>query len=861
MESLEKQLTPLMKQYFEIKKEFQDSILLFQVGDFYELFFDDAKKAAVCLNITLTKRGNVNGEPIPLCGVPVHSIEHYLGKLIKNGFKVVICDQLELAQPGKVVRRGVTKVLTPGTLTDSKLLNEKSSSYLFSFFPMKNNWGLLFGEILTAQLFATSIPANAYKSLETELTRFFPDEILIPFGQEAKQLEAYFKQLGYFATIQQDEDFDAQSNFKNWLNSQFNVEALKTISENEVLKLAVYNFFIYLKKNQESCLTQFKNFNFYNPDDFLILDSATQRNLEIVKNINDNSTKNTLFELLDRATTSMGSRMIKKWMVRPLLKYEAIIARQNAVGYLVGDVIKKEKLIETLNEISDLERVVGRIALRRANLNDYLALCKALTIVPQLKKILYSIEGIDIFNKINADLIDCSSLKTLLLTSLNDDQSKNWIIKNNYDASLDNLRELAENSNNKIFALEQQEQKATGITSLKIRYNQVHGYYIEITKANINLVPQHYIRHQTLAGKERYLTPQLQLLESEIENARNEIVTLENEIFEQIKKEVEKNVTVLRRNANVLANLDALIGFANVAYENNYIKPTFNENQEIIIEEGKHPIVQKIVGNNFIANSTYLTEKEQLWIITGPNMGGKSTYLRQVALICIMAQCGSFVPAKSASLPILDRIFTRIGAGDNLAEGKSTFLVEMEETATICSQATNKSLVILDEVGRGTSTFDGLAIAQAVIEYIYSEVKAKCLFATHYHELTELKNKFPALAVYHAASKKTDSGILLLHKIIKGTANGSFGIEVAKLANLPKDLVLRAAEILEQLNQTKYSKCDSQCERNILTEKIKFLEKQLDENQKFMGAFSNLNFDELSPKKAFDILWNIKQNL
>ncbi len=845
-----------MKQYFEIKKDFQDSLLLFQVGDFYELFFDDAKKASSFLAIALTKRGNVNGEPIPLCGVPVHAIDHYLYKLVKGGFKIAICSQLEEPIPGKVVKRGITQVLTPGTLTDLKLLDSKSPSYLFSIFPDENKWGLLFGELLTAQLFATFIPAQSYKILESELTRFFPDEIILPDNKNSKQLDLYFKQQGYYSTIQNQNMND--SDFQNWLKKQFNQETLKTILENEVLKLAVLNFYFYLKKNQESALGQFNKVKFYKPEDFLMIDSATQKNLEIVKNNQDGSTKNSLFEAVDKSVTCMGSRLIKKWLLRPLININEIQQRQNAIEFSLKNIVFKEKLINSLSDVGDLERIVGKIALKRAQINDYLHLKKSLKIIPEIKNILKIYYEINLFFKIKNNLSDFEELKNLLERSLNDDSSTNYLIKKNFDANLDKLRDLAENAGRKILELETKEQNLTGISSLKIRYNQVQGYYIEVTKTNVDSVPSHYIRHQTLAGKERYLTPELQQLQFEIENAKNEAKSIEQNIFEQIKNEVNNDISSLRKTANSLANLDALIGFANFAYENAYVKPIFNNVGDIIIQEGKHPIIEKIIGKNFVSNSTNLTKDESLWIITGPNMGGKSTYLRQVALICILAQCGSFVPAKSANLPILDRIFSRIGAGDNLAEGKSTFFVEMEESATICQQATEKSLVILDEVGRGTSTYDGLAIAQSIVEHIVLNIKAKCLFATHYHELTSLENKFPNVVAYYAASQKNENGILFLHKIKKGIGNQSFGIEVAKNAKLPVNIIQRAEIILKELNNSTNNPFNNEIQIKNLNDIILNLENQLMSKEKIIFLIKGLDLNEISPKQALDILWEIK---
>ncbi len=878
-------LTPLMKQYYDIKNQYPDTLLLFQVGDFYELFFDDAKKASAFLGIALTARGKNNGEPIPLCGVPIHALDHYLTKLVRGGFKVAICDQLEEPKPGKVVERGVTQVLTPGTLTDTKLLDEKSSSYLFSFFPLADDWGLLFGELLTAQLFATVMPSTSNRLLESELVRFFPDEIVLPSNKTAKHFQAYFKKQGYFTSFIDCDVHDTQEVdvVTAWLRNQFNEATIKKLDQHESLRFAVYNFYNYIRKNQQAALEQFRQLHFYQPDDFLLLDAATQRNLELVKNNHDASRTNTLLAVMDGAVTSMGSRTIKKWILRPLLKHEAIVQRQDALAVFVEDVQLMQQLETLLQGIGDLERVIGRIALRRAQLHDYLLLMRALEIVPQIRNLLVAHKkNSDLLHVIGKHLGDFSRLLNVLIASLNDDATKDWLIKQGFDQQLDQLRELGQQGNQKIIELERKEQQATGIASLKIRYNQVHGYYIEVTKANAHLVPDHYIRQQTLVGRERFTIHELQTLQHDITRAHNEINQVEQAVFERIKDDVVTYLTDLRKLAHACAHVDALLGFANVAYNHGYVRPIFNDKHDVIITDGRHPVIECVLNNAFIPNDTALTDEQSLLIITGPNMGGKSTYLRQIALICIMAQCGSFVPAKSANLALLDRIFTRIGAGDYLAEGKSTFLVEMEETAAICTQATDNSLVILDEVGRGTSTFDGLAIAQAIVEYLYQKVQARCLFATHYHELTTLKDTFGGIGSYYAASKKTTNGILFLYKIIKGVADGSFGVEVAKLAELPDEVIQRAGQILETLTVVEqqhrydiaaYNLNKSHQDGNDIIEvyeKLKQENKRLQslviqsqqkiqEQENMLSTFNTIDYDELSPKKAFDLLWELKE--
>ncbi|MCK4651449.1 DNA mismatch repair protein MutS [Candidatus Babeliales bacterium] len=857
--------TPLMQQYFKIKEQYKDTLLLFQVGDFYELFFDDAKKASSFLAIALTKRGKNNGKDIPLCGIPVHVLNHYLIKLVGGGFRVAVCDQLEKPQPGKVVKRGVTQVFTPATLTDSVMLDEKSASYMASFFPQKDCWGLVFAELLTAQLFATILPAGAFRMVESELIRFFPDEIIIPDLKTMKSFSTYFRQLGYLISFCDYDLKNQDGSCSSWMEKQFSSKILEVIAKKTVINSTLNTLYYYLKKNQIESLKQFSTIKFYTPDDYLILDSATQKNLEIVKNNQDFSRKNTLLQIMDKAKTSMGSRMIKKWLLRPLIQESKILQRQNAVSVICSNIDLMQQLEQLICNISDLERIVGRIALRRAVLNDYLSLKNSLAVLPDLKLILQKVSDTFLIKLILERMLDFSSLVQLLECSLNDDLSFKWIIKKGFDHKLDKLREFVEDGQLKILKLEQKESARTGIGSLKIRYNHVSGYYIEVTNPNLHLVPSDYIEKQKLVNRKRFVTQELKNLEQELFKAQNEIEHYEQEVFERVKNEVITFLNYLRSVAQDLASLDAIFSFAKIAYENNYVAPSFNEKREIIIEKGRHPVIEQKLDNNFQSNDTILNNSESLLIITGPNMGGKSTYLRQVALICIMAQCGSFVPAQKIDLPILDRIFTRIGASDNLAQGKSTFLVEMEEAASICTRATKKSLVILDEVGRGTSTFDGIALAQAIIEYIYQNVEARCLFATHFHELTNLSKHFNGIANYFMTSKKIGNNLIFLHKITPGVSGGSFGIEVAKLAHLPEKVIERAVKLLKKMEeQTKFFSGQKILQKQVnmfhdsLNEKINVMQKKLFEYENIFHKLENINLEELSPKKAFDLLWEIK---
>lgn len=853
--------TPLMRQYFAIKNQYADALLLFQVGDFYELFFDDAKTAASFLGITLTTRGKHKGESIPLCGVPVHALDHYLAKLVRGGFRVALCDQLGEPVPGKVVERGVTQVLTPGTLTDTKLLDAKSASYLLALYPTETQWGLVFGELLTAQLFATVIPAGSNRMLEAELARFFPDEIVIPRESVHKQLERSCRALDYFVS---SVAFDAQHVHQAaaWIDHLKRTDSAPVHKE-DALYCALKTFYAYMHKTQQAGLDQFHELNLYRSDEYLIIDAATKRNLELTNNSKDGGIKHTLFWAVDGAVTAMGSRMIKKWIVRPLVHKISIEQRQDVVRLFVDDVILHQHIADALSNIGDLERIVGRIALGRARVYDYLTLSHALMHVPRIKHLLMSHNGLPLVQVMMTHIDDFGTLSKLLIAALHEDHTRDWIIRAGFDQQLDYLRDLALNGHEKILALEQREQQATGIASLKIRYNQVQGYYIEITNTHKNAIPSHYTRTQTLAGRERFTCSELQHLQQQLVYAQAEATSLEKIIFERIKQEVHTIVVPLRKLAYALAHLDALLGFARSAGMHRYVCPTINDNRQLMIECGRHPVVERTIERAFIPNTTHLHDAQLLLIITGPNMGGKSTYLRQVALIALMAQCGSFVPAMTATLPLFDRIFTRIGAGDNLAEGKSTFLVEMEETAAICLEATGDSLVILDEVGRGTSTFDGLAIAQAVVEYLYTHVRAKALFATHYHELTALQDRFEGIVCYHAASTKTETGVVLLHTIVPGKADGSFGVEVARRTQMPPSVVNRAQEIMESLVQQDSTRHPLAVvpAHSDLEAKMALLKSRIHSLEHVIALLQDIQCDELSPRQAFELVCRLNEQL
>ncbi len=847
--------TPLMQQYHELKAAYAETLLLFQVGDFYELFYDDAKKAAAYLGIALTARGKNNGQPIPLCGVPVHTKDHYIAKLIKGGFRVALCDQLEPATPGIVVKRGVTQVFTPATLTDAHMLDEKKASYLFSCFPEESGCGLVFGELLTSHIQATSATKDQERLVADEVARFFPDEIIIPDTPIGKAYATRLKAQGYAPLLLDNPDMSPEQ-LNNWLATQFAADTVRAVFHNKFLSGAVRYFYAYLARTHRAALDQFNQFSLYTPDQFLILDSATQRNLELVRNTHDGSVSHTVYDTLDRTNTPMGSRLLRRWLLAPLVNADALSERHESVTQFVERYAQADQMHLYIKAIGDLERVVGRIALGKAHLHDYVALKKALALVPYVQQWLVTIPAL-LVQYGAQQIAEFSQLYVLLERAFADETLGERIIKIGYDQQLDAYRATIDSITQQLQEFEQREQIDTGIGSLKVGYNGVHGYYIEITNTHKSKVPERYIRKQTLAGKERYITQELQVLESNIQRAHALIAEYEKQVYVQIKEEVAHYVPLLRRAAYVIAQMDVLLSYACLARDNRYVKPVMSAtSRDICIQEGRHPVVESAQSDRFIANDCALTDNASTWIITGPNMGGKSTFLRQNAIIQIMAQAGSFVPAKTAELPLVDRIFTRIGAGDNVVQGKSTFLVEMEETATICTNATERSLVILDEVGRGTSTYDGLAIAQAVVEYVHTTVRARCLFATHYHELVALEESMPGLVSYHATSSRTPSGIVFLYKMSRGAADGSFGIEVARLAQLPPQIIARARTLLAHLG----SQQSITPTRQLLV--TDFDQQSTADQEKyalFTRMLAKIDPDDLSPRAAHDLICSLKK--
>jgi DNA mismatch repair protein MutS len=782
--------TPLMAQYHSIKSDYPDTLLFFQVGDFYELFFDDAVCAARFLSITLTSRGKNAGADIPLCGVPVHALEVYVARLVKGGFSVALCDQMSKPQPGTVVERAVTRVYTPGTLTDEYLLVEKTASYLLAVSGGSGAYGLMVIELLTGQIMMTHCGGDDVRVLEAELARYMPDEVLI--AQDAGELSTIIKKWGYTVSPVPALESAARELHTAWIDSSMRA----VMTEVELVAAALVHR--YVQRVQPAVFMQPLQPVRYEPDQYVVLDAATQRNIAILTNTDEGSQAYTVCRAVDGTVTAMGARLLKKWLVRPLKDATRIAMRHDVVQLFVGMVTVASQVEQVLRQIADIERIVGRIVLSRATRSDYCALRDSLRAIRELPQLLAPYqEHRALLTLVCESTGQYEALESFLYASMYDGPEEEWLIKPGYSAELDEARARAMQGHEYIQQYALQQGGRYEIPSLKVLYTSVAGYFIEITKTHIHKVPDSYKHIQTLAGRERYVTPELSALERSLDEAHEQVKTLEQDLYTQVQAHIKTYSNALRRTASAIATLDVLLGFSTRACAWRYVRPQFSSERAFRIMQGRHPVIEQLLApGSFVANDVSVGVDAPVWIITGPNMGGKSTYLRQVALISLLAQCGSFVPAVAATLSLVDRIFTRIGAGDNVAQGKSTFLVEMEEAATICQQATERSLVILDEVGRGTSTDDGRVLAQAIIEYLAHTVGALTLFATHYHELTVLAQGSPVFANYHVACIKEGDTLHFLHRIEPGVAQASFGIEVAQLAGLPVSIISRARQLL-----------------------------------------------------------------
>lgn len=806
----ETKLTPLMEQYHRLKAQNPRTLLFFRLGDFYELFGDDAKLASKILQITLTSRHHV-----PMCGVPFHSVTGYIAKLIGQGYKVAVCEQMEDPATAKgLVKREVVRIITPGTILEDNLLERKYNNFLSAFILKQevNVIGLATADISTGEFMATQLKGeNCLEQLNNELRRLSPREILVPetakmFSPLKQILSDNQRQLNY----RDDWAFNHQNNYVK-LMTHFNVATLKGfgLDDQPAVIQAAGALIDYLEETQKSSLPHLKRINLYNLNEYMALDESTLRNLEILTNQQEGSARHTLLETLDHTSTPMGSRLLKRYITQPLLKLEQINKRLDAVAELGHSGLVRRTLAEILKEFADLERLISRITCGTANPRDLVGMKNSLYLLPAVKD-----QGVTLKSELLVEIFDqiklLPEIAALIDQAIIDEPPVNikegGIIKRGYHQELDKLITAKTSSKDFLVNLEKRERERTGVNSLKVRFNSVFGYYLEVTNANLSSVPPDYIRKQTLVNSERFITPELKDHETLILRAEEEINKLEFELFNQVRLQIAQETITIQKIASSLAQLDVLISFAQCASINNYTKPKLNDESIIFLKDCRHPVVEKMLspGENFVANDLLLdTSENQILIITGPNMAGKSTYIRQISLSVLLAQIGSFVPAKEATIGIVDRIFTRIGTGENISRGESTFMVEMTETANILNNATKRSLLILDEVGRGTSTFDGISIAWAVVEFLH-EKGLRALFATHYFELTQLAQTLPRVKNFNVLVREWQDKIVFLRKVLPGSADKSYGIHVAKLAGLPPTVIDRARKILDDLEANTY---------------------------------------------------------
>ena len=802
------ELTPMMKQYMQTKEEYKDCILFYRLGDFYEMFFDDALTASKELEITLTGKNCGLEERAPMCGIPYHAVDSYLNRLVSKGYKVAICEQVEDPKTAKgIVKREVIRVVTPGTNLDTQGLDETKNNYIMCIVYMADRYGLSVADVTTGEYLVTELDSQT--KLMDELYKFMPSEIVCneAFYMSGLDLDDLKNRL-HMAIYSLEAWYFDDALCRETLQEHFKVASLEGIglSDYECGMIASGALLKYLEETQKNSLSHMSRLTRYATGNYMVLDSATRRNLELVETLREKQKRGSLLWVLDKTKTAMGARTLRKYVEQPLIDKESIVKRLDAVAELKDNAICREEIREYLNPVYDLERLVGKITYQSANPRDLIAFQSSLSMLPSVKCILKDMES-DLLKEIYEELDPLEELCDLVGRAIQEEpplaMKEGGIIKDGYNEEVDRLRKAKSEGKNWLADLETKEREKTGIKNLRIRYNKVFGYYLEVTNSFKDLVPDYYTRKQTLANAERYIIPELKELEDTILGAEDKLCALEYELYCEVRNTIAAELTRIQRTAKAVAKLDVIASLALVAERNNYVRPKINEKGVIDIRDGRHPVVEKMIPNDmFIANDTYLDDKKQrISIITGPNMAGKSTYMRQAALIVLMAQLGSFVPASSANIGLVDRIFTRVGASDDLASGQSTFMVEMNEVANILRNATSKSLLILDEIGRGTSTFDGLSIAWAVVEYISNSklLGAKTLFATHYHELTELEGKISNVNNYCIAVKEKGDDIVFLRKIVKGGADKSYGIEVAKLAGVPDPVINRAKEIVEEL--------------------------------------------------------------
>lgn len=863
------ELSPMMKQYFEIKEKNKDSILFFRLGDFYEMFFDDAKLASRELDLTLTGRDCGQKERAPMCGVPFHSCESYIARLVQKGYKVAICEQTEDPAKAKgLVKRDIIRVITPGTVIESGMLDEGKNNFISSAFMANKKIGLSFCDISTGELFITEISGEDLQDqLQDQLISYNPREILI--GGEIvnfKTLPNFIKEkLSASVEMLTDDEF-GYSICLDAMKNQFKENDVNSIKDKKEMVSSVGALLSYLKVTQITGYERINTFEVYNENQYMNLDYNTRRNLELTRTMMNKEKKGSLIWLLDKTKTAMGKRLLRYWLEHPLLNIGTILNRQSAIADLVDDTVQRLEITESLIGIFDIERLMTKIVYGNANARELRSLCGAFENLPQIKNLISMFDS-SLMRKLTEDIDPLEDIHQLIDTAIEEEPPfsvrEGGLIKEGYNEELDAVRSDMNNSTSLLAQIELEQKEKTGIPKLKVGYNRVFGYYIEVTNSYKDKVPEEYIRKQTLTNCERYITQELKDLEGRILGAKDRSFGMEYAIFDEIRKIVANNLDRIEKTAKAIATLDVLTSLANVASDNNYTRPEVNQSSKIILKDSRHPVVEALLsGAPFVPNDVTLdNDSNRVAIITGPNMAGKSTYMRQVALIVLMAQMGSFVPASYAEIGVVDSIFTRVGASDDLASGQSTFMVEMNEVANIVKKATKNSLLILDEIGRGTSTYDGMSIARAVLEFVADKKKlgAKALFATHYHELTVMENLLDGVKNYNIAVKKRGDDITFLRRIIPGGADDSYGIEVAKLAGLPDWIIKRAKEILKELTSGKTD--DKETFANILPHNNED-DMQLNlldiSSNAVTDKLKSVDVNTLTPIEAMNLLYELK---
>jgi len=866
-------VTPMMQQYFEIKDKYRDHILFYRLGDFYEMFFNDATLASSELDITLTARDCGEGNKAPMCGVPFHSYEQYVGRLIEKGYKVAICEQVEDPSQAKgLVRREVVRVITPGTVIESDLLTETKNNYLCAVYFGDNEIAVAFTDITTPKISATHFisgedkKADIRSKLMSELSTYSPREVIFSLPHEQKMNVYEFLRERLSASVVDDKEylFDAvtcEEAVKTHFTELGNAEP-PSASETAAIGALIG----YIEETQKKDVTYIKELQLYSQDQYLGIDINTRRNLELCETMRTKEKKGTLLWVLDKTKTAPGARMLRAWIEHPLVKAAQIVLRQNAVGELFSNFMMREELSELLSGALDLERLTTKIIYGTANARDLRSVYTTISIIPAVKELLASAVS-DELSSIRDGLDEMAELRTLIENSICETPPflirEGGMISEGYNSDVDYLRSVMTDGKSWINRIENEEKELTGIKNLKIGYNKVFGYYIEVSRSNVDLVPERYIRKQTLTNGERYITDELKDMEATILGAKDKLYSLEYELFCEVRDVLSQNSERLLLAASTLAKLDVYLSLATVASRNRYVCPEVDDSDVIEIREGRHPVVEQYIKDSyFVPNDTYIdTKMNRLMLITGPNMAGKSTYMRQVALITVMAQIGSFVPADDARIGVVDKIFTRVGASDDLASGHSTFMLEMNEVAYILKNATSKSLIIYDEIGRGTSTYDGLSIARAVAEYtLGSKIGAKTLFATHYHELVSIEDDMKGAVNYNIAAKKRGDDIIFLRKIIRGSTDDSYGIEVAKLAGVPNEVIRRAKEILSIIEKTVPDvNVAKNTKRN--EEELECVSMEEYSNEAVIKELRQLDINTLTPIEAMNFIYEIKKML